>query len=126
ALAPRPASTARPGGCKPAPGGVLSRAHMKFIWALPASLPGLVFARQDHHRTHRTGRSTCTRMANMEREDWNRRHGEAGPLFGVEPNRFLVAEVESLDPGRALYVACGAGRNAVWLPERGWTVTGID
>src|SRR6266545_1648287 len=65
-------------------------------------------------------------MTNVEREDWNRKHGEAGPLFGVEPNRFLVAEVESLEPGRALDVACGAGRNAVWLAERGWTVTGVD
>ena len=62
----------------------------------------------------------------VEREDWNRKHGEAGPLFGVEPNRFLVAEVADLPPGRALDVACGAGRNAVWLAERGWTVTGVD
>jgi SAM-dependent methyltransferase len=62
----------------------------------------------------------------VEREDWNRKHGEAGPLFGVEPNRFLVAEVEGLGPGRALDLACGAGRNAVWLAERGWTVTGAD
>jgi SAM-dependent methyltransferase len=62
----------------------------------------------------------------VEREDWNRRHGEAGPLFGVEPNRFLVAEVDGLAPGRALDLACGAGRNAVRLAERGWTVTGVD
>ena len=62
----------------------------------------------------------------VEREDWNRKHGEAGPLFGVEPNPFLAAEVESLEPGRALDVACGAGRNAVWLAQRGWTVTGVD
>ena len=62
----------------------------------------------------------------MEREDWNARHGEAGPLFGVDPNRFLVAEVDGLVPGRALDLACGAGRNAVWLAEQGWTVTGVD
>jgi 2-polyprenyl-3-methyl-5-hydroxy-6-metoxy-1,4-benzoquinol methylase len=62
----------------------------------------------------------------VEREDWNAKHGEAGPLFGVEPNRFLVSEVEHLQPGRALDVACGAGRNAVWLAERGWTVSGVD
>jgi SAM-dependent methyltransferase len=65
-------------------------------------------------------------MAQVEREDWNRKHGEAGPLFGVEPNRFLVAEIEGLTPGRALDLACGAGRNAVWLAEQGWTVTGVD
>jgi SAM-dependent methyltransferase len=62
----------------------------------------------------------------VERDDWNRKHGEAGPLFGVEPNRFLVAEVSDLPPGRALDVACGAGRNAVWLAERGWDVTAVD
>jgi SAM-dependent methyltransferase len=62
----------------------------------------------------------------VEREDWNRKHGEAGPLFGVEPNRFLVAEVEGLAPGRALDLACGAGRNAIWLAEQGWAVTGVD
>ncbi len=66
------------------------------------------------------------RIGGVERDDWNRRHGEAGPLFGVEPNRFLVAEVDGLAPGRALDLACGAGRNAVWLAERGWTVTGVD
>ena len=64
-------------------------------------------------------------------EAWSARTGTAstarrGPLFGVEPNRFLVAEVADLPPGRALDVACGAGRNAVWLAERGWTVTGVD
>jgi SAM-dependent methyltransferase len=62
----------------------------------------------------------------MERADWNRKHGEAGLLFGTEPNRFLVAEVEGLAPGRALDLACGAGRNSVWLAERGWTATGVD
>jgi 2-polyprenyl-3-methyl-5-hydroxy-6-metoxy-1,4-benzoquinol methylase len=62
----------------------------------------------------------------VEREDWNRKHGEAGPLFGVDPNRFLVAEVDGLVPGSALDLACGAGRNAVWLAELGWAVTGVD
>jgi SAM-dependent methyltransferase len=31
-----------------------------------------------------------------------------------------------LGPGSALDVACGEGRNAVWLAERGWEVTGVD
>jgi 2-polyprenyl-3-methyl-5-hydroxy-6-metoxy-1,4-benzoquinol methylase len=62
----------------------------------------------------------------VKRADWNRKHGEGGLLFGAEPNRFLVAEVGDLPPGRALDLACGSGRNAVWLAARGWSVTGVD
>lgn len=65
-------------------------------------------------------------MGEVERQDWNRKHGAGGPLFGPDPNRFLVAEVAGLAPGRALDLACGAGRNAVWLAEQGWTVTAVD
>jgi SAM-dependent methyltransferase len=65
-------------------------------------------------------------MEEMESQDWNRKHGEGGLLFGAEPNRFLVAEVDGLQPGRALDVACGSGRNSVWLAGRGWRVTGVD
>jgi SAM-dependent methyltransferase len=64
--------------------------------------------------------------AGVEREGWNRKHREAGLLFGAEPNRFLVAEVGDLPAGRALDLACGSGRNAVWLGARGWRVTGVD
>jgi SAM-dependent methyltransferase len=62
----------------------------------------------------------------MQREDWNARHGEAGLLFGAEPNRFLVAEAAGLPPGRALDLACGSGRNAVWLAQQGWSVVAAD
>jgi len=62
----------------------------------------------------------------VKREDWNRKHGEAGLLFGAEPNRFLVAEMAGLPPGRALDLACGSGRNAVWLAQQGWSVVGAD
>ena len=59
-------------------------------------------------------------------EYWNRRYGDAELLWTAKPNRFLVAEVESMTPGRALDLACGEGRNAVWLAERGWRVTAVD
>ena len=61
------------------------------------------------------------------RERWNRRYASADPIHSTPvPNRFLVAEVAGLPPGRALDLACGAGRNAVWLAERGWRVTAVD
>lgn len=62
----------------------------------------------------------------MDREEWNRRYGERELLWTARPNRFLVAEVDGLEPGTALDLACGEGRNAVWLAERGWRVTGVD
>ena len=62
----------------------------------------------------------------MRREDWDRRYAEVESLWSAKPNRVLVAEVESLPPGRALDLACGEGRNAIWLAERGWKVTAVD
>ena len=47
-------------------------------------------------------------------------------MWTAEPNRFLVDEVSGLAPGRALDIASGEGRNAVWLAERGWTVDAVD
>ena len=62
----------------------------------------------------------------MRREDWDRRYAEKGLLWSAGPNRFLVAEVNDLASGRALDLACGEGRNAIWLAELGWQVTGVD
>src|SRR5919201_1134052 len=42
------------------------------------------------------------------------------------PNGRLVADVAELAPGRALDVGCGEGADAIWLAQRGWTVTAID
>jgi len=62
----------------------------------------------------------------VQREDWNRRYAETESLWAGRPNRFLVAEVEGLAPGRALDLACGEGQNAVWLATLGWRVTAVD
>jgi 2-polyprenyl-3-methyl-5-hydroxy-6-metoxy-1,4-benzoquinol methylase len=62
----------------------------------------------------------------MDADDWNARYGAAELVWSAEPNRFLVAEVSDLPAGRALDVACGEGRNAIGLAERGWDVTGGD
>ena len=42
------------------------------------------------------------------------------------PSRLLVEIAQKLMPGRALDLACGTGRNAVWLAEHGWKVTAVD
>ena len=61
------------------------------------------------------------------RDKWNRRYAEDDRIHSTAvPNQFFVAEAADLSPGRALDLACGAGRNAVWLAERGWQVTAVD
>jgi 2-polyprenyl-3-methyl-5-hydroxy-6-metoxy-1,4-benzoquinol methylase len=62
----------------------------------------------------------------VQREDWDRRYAAVENLWAVKPNRFLVAEVAELEPGRALDLACGEGQNAIWLASLGWNVTGVD
>jgi SAM-dependent methyltransferase len=62
----------------------------------------------------------------VRREDWDRRYAAAETVWSAKPNRFLVAEVAELPPGRALDLACGEGQNAIWLAGRGWQVTGVD
>ncbi len=38
----------------------------------------------------------------------------------------MVSELADLDPGTVVDLACGEGRNAIWLAEHGWTATGVD
>jgi SAM-dependent methyltransferase len=38
----------------------------------------------------------------------------------------LTAALSELAPGKALDLACGAGRHTAWLRERGWDATAVD
>jgi tellurite methyltransferase len=60
-----------------------------------------------------------------DRHRWNRRHAAAEP--SLPPARFLTDRAGLLPRvGRALDVAGGTGRNAVWLARRGLDVTLVD
>jgi SAM-dependent methyltransferase len=62
----------------------------------------------------------------MDAEAWDERYAASDLVWSASPNQFVAAELAALPPGRALDVACGEGRNAVWLAERGWRVTAVD
>jgi 2-polyprenyl-3-methyl-5-hydroxy-6-metoxy-1,4-benzoquinol methylase len=66
------------------------------------------------------------RGGGVNREQWDERYRTDELIWKAEPNRFLVAELDGIAPGRALDVACGEGRNALWLAAKGWRVTGVD
>ena len=57
---------------------------------------------------------------------WDARYEAKGALWGAEPNQFLAEIAELLEPGTALDLGCGQGRNSFWLASRGFTVTGLD
>lgn len=61
-----------------------------------------------------------------EVQRWNRILTSAKPAFNTKPNDFLVEMVRGRKPGRALDVGMGQGRNAIWLAQQGWSVTGFD
>jgi tellurite methyltransferase len=61
--------------------------------------------------------------------DWNKRYAmreRPEEDLGAAPTPLVVATASKLVPGRALDLACGAGRNALWLAEHGWEVTAVD
>jgi len=58
-------------------------------------------------------------------DDWNDRYRNREDL-DESPALLLVAATSALKPGRALDLACGAGRNAIWLARHGWEVVAID
>lgn len=57
--------------------------------------------------------------------DWDERY-RRGEHTNDEPHPLVVEFASQLNPGRALDVACGAGRHAIYLAERGWQVTAVD
>ncbi len=62
----------------------------------------------------------------MSSEAWDRRYASTELVWSAGPNRLFAAEAAELPPGRALDLACGEGRTAIWLAERGWDVTAVD
>ena len=47
-------------------------------------------------------------------------------VWGAEPNQFVREQCERLPVGDALDLACGEGRNALWLARLGWRALGVD
>ena len=62
----------------------------------------------------------------MDANSWNQKYQATDRLWSATPNQFVAAELADLEPGRAIDLAAGEGRNAVWLAERGWKVTAVD
>ncbi len=62
----------------------------------------------------------------MDAAAWDERYAATPLVWSAGPNQFVESELSDLPAGRALDLACGEGRNARWLADRGWQVTAID
>jgi SAM-dependent methyltransferase len=64
----------------------------------------------------------------MEIRDWDKRYRlrEHASDFEAGPTPLVMKTARALQPGRALDLASGAGRNTLWLAEHGWQVTAVD
>src|SRR5690606_18839286 len=119
-------------------------AHRPPLWwmechtSTPAPCPGepgaAWFARSArpvaHPRTgcHRRGmpHDTSIDPAADPAEWWEAFYREGRGRWSGRPNASVVDETRDLAPGTALDLACGQGGDAIWLAQRGWTVTAVD
>ena len=60
----------------------------------------------------------------MDAKAWDARYS-SGRVWSTEPNRWVVHELSGAATGRAIDVACGEGRNAIWLAEQGLSLIHI-
>jgi SAM-dependent methyltransferase len=62
----------------------------------------------------------------MDAGAWDARYSGTDLVWSAGPNVWVRELCAPMTPGRALDVAAGEGRNALWLVERGWTVVAAD
>ncbi len=57
---------------------------------------------------------------------WDEKYAAKELVWSAIPTAEFVKKVQHLTPGKALDVACGEGRNAIYLAEKRWDVTAVD
>jgi len=62
----------------------------------------------------------------MTSEMWDERYSTKEYVWAIEPNQFVKEHLADLEPGTAIDLGAGEGRNAVWLASLGWQATAVD
>jgi SAM-dependent methyltransferase len=65
-------------------------------------------------------------VSSAERDKWDARYRDGAYENRTHPSALLAEWLPRLPRGRALDVACGAGRNALYLAANGYTVSALD
>src|SRR2546422_4647992 len=80
--------------------------------------PRMDFCQVEHRRDPNP--SDNARVTN-----WDERYRQ-GEHTNDQPHPLITRFASKLAPGRALDLASGPGRHAIWLAERGWQVTAVE
>jgi ubiquinone/menaquinone biosynthesis C-methylase UbiE len=59
-------------------------------------------------------------------EQWNSRYSTEEFIYGTQPNKFFVEQLDLIKVGKLLLPAEGEGRNALYAASKGWNVTAFD
>jgi SAM-dependent methyltransferase len=62
----------------------------------------------------------------MDSEQWDQRYSTTELIWTGAVNQFVESHLDRLDPGTAIDLGAGEGRNTVWLARRGWQATAVD
>lgn len=65
-------------------------------------------------------------MSDSDRDKWNQRYRSHDVADVLQPSTFIEHWLPRIKTGRALDVACGTGRNALYLAEQGFEVDAVD
>jgi SAM-dependent methyltransferase len=65
-------------------------------------------------------------VSQAERDKWDERYRDGAYENRTHPTALLSEWIDRLPRGRALDVACGAGRNALYLASKGYAVDAVD
>jgi tellurite methyltransferase len=65
-------------------------------------------------------------MSEDEKTNWEKKYSGDGYETRRAPSVLLTEWLDDRPPGRALDLACGTGRNSLYLAEKGYDVTAID
>jgi len=69
-------------------------------------------------------------LSEADRKKWNARYEEGAYVTRQHPSELLVDRLPGLilpeSGGRSIDVACGSGRNSLYLARKGWHVDAVD
>ena len=70
--------------------------------------------------------ASSQKVDTSDRDFWNSKFGDSHTEFNRQPSQLLVDSIRNRTPGAAIDLGMGQGRNAIYLAQRGWQVTGVD